>query len=114
MTVHLIPHSHDDVGWLKTVDEYFSGAEYQIQKAGVEIIITNVINELLNDSVKRFSQVEMKFFTMWWKYQTDAMKDNVRMLVREGRLEFLNAGWSMSDEACPHYEDFINNMMVGH
>ena len=23
--VHLIPHSHDDVGWLKTVDEYFSG-----------------------------------------------------------------------------------------
>ncbi len=56
----------------------------------------------------------MKFFTMWWKYQTDAMKDSVRMLVREGRLEFLNAGWSMSDEACPHYEDFINNMMVGH
>mgnify|MGYP001807300694 CR=1 FL=1 len=25
--VHLIPHSHDDVGWLKTVDEYFSGTQ---------------------------------------------------------------------------------------
>ena len=23
--VHLIPHSHDDLGWLKTVDMYFSG-----------------------------------------------------------------------------------------
>jgi hypothetical protein len=25
-TVHIVPHSHDDVGWRKTLDEYFDGA----------------------------------------------------------------------------------------
>lgn len=26
----------------------------------------------------------------------------------------LNGGWSMHDEACPTYEDMINNHMIGH
>jgi hypothetical protein len=42
------------------------------------------------------------------------MKSDVRDLVSQGRLEILNAGWSMHDEACPHYEDMINNMQMGH
>lgn len=56
----------------------------------------------------------MKFFTMWWDLQTDAKKDQVRQLVKSGRLEMLNAGWSMHDEANPHYEDMITNMQKGH
>ena len=56
----------------------------------------------------------MKFFSMWWERQTDDMKTKVRALVNEGRLEFVNGGWSMHDEACTHYEDQINNMMFGH
>ena len=112
--VHLIPHSHDDVGWLKTPDEYFSGSDQDIQQAGVSNIIGTAMLELINDPKKRFSQVEIKFFSMWWDEQDENMHENVRRLVREGRLEFINGGWSMHDEACTHYDDAMNNMLIGH
>ena len=114
LTVHMVHHTHDDVGWLKTVDEYYSGIDDQIQRVQVELILDSTIEELIKDKKKRFSYVEMKFFSMWWKDQTDIMKEQVRELVTDGRLELLNAGWSMHDEACPYYEDMINNMMAGH
>ncbi len=56
----------------------------------------------------------MKFLSMWWDDQDDELKSQVRGLVNQGRLEIVNAGWSMHDEACTHYEDMINNMMYGH
>ena len=112
--VHVIPHTHDDVGWKKTPDQYFSGSKLKTHKGNIELIIDTVIRELLVDPEKRFSLVEMKFFSMWWKYQTEGLKNEVRKLVKEERLEFLNAGWSMHDEACPHFEDMINNMLHGH
>ena len=75
--------------------------------------LDTVIVELLRDPNRRYTQVEMKFFQMWWVKQTEDTKSAVRMLAKEGRLEFINAGWSMHDEACAHYEDMIDNMMFG-
>jgi len=67
----MVHHTHDDVGWLKTVDEYYSGVNNSIQRVEVELILDGVIRELLLDEKKRFSYVEMKFFTMWWDKQND-------------------------------------------
>lgn len=61
----------------------------------------------------RFIYVEMGFFTTWWKEQSQATKDIVHQLVEEGRLEFINGGWCMNDEATPHYNDIIDQMTWG-
>jgi hypothetical protein len=85
-----------------------------VAQASVQLIIDTVIDELMMDPKKKFTYVEMKFFSMWWRQQSDDMKNKVRQLVQQGRLEIVNGGWSMHDEACTHYEDMINNMMFGH
>ena len=47
--VHAIPHTHDDTGWKKTVDEYYYGFNNkEIQPAEVQMIIDTVIQELKN------------------------------------------------------------------
>ena len=115
ITVHLIAHTHDDVGWLKNVDQYYTGSkEQQLQQAEVNLIISEAVNALKSDPNRKFTYVEMKFFSMWWDRQDKETQDFVKKMVKEGRWEFVNAGWSMHDEAAPHYEDMINNMMKGH
>ena len=93
---------------------YYTGTNNKVQVAQVHLILTNVVNELMKDPRRKFTYVEMGFFSMWWRDQTDDTKAIVRGLVKSGRFEFINGGWSMHDEACTHYEDMINNMMAGH
>lgn len=41
------------------------------------------------------------------------MRDNVRMLVNEGRLVFIGGAWSMNDEAGTHYQSIIDHFTWG-
>ncbi|XP_027051348.1 lysosomal alpha-mannosidase-like [Pocillopora damicornis] len=113
LQVHLVPHTHDDVGWLKTVDEYYYGANNSIQHAGVQYILDSVIPQLTADSSKRFIYVEIAFFERWWNEQNKAMKREVKRLVANKQLEFINAGWCMNDEATTHYNAIIDQMTYG-
>ena len=113
VNIHFVPHTHDDVGWLKTIDQYFYGANDSIQVAGVRYILDSVILELLLDSNRHFIYVEMAFFMRWWREQDEVMRANVRKLVSAGQLEFINGGWCMNDEAGTHYNAIIDQMSLG-
>ncbi len=113
LQVHLVAHTHDDVGWLKTVDEYFYGANNSIQHAGVQYILDSVVPALQQNKDRKFIYVEIAFFKRWWDQQDERMKGIVKELVRNRQLEFINGGWSMNDEAATHYNAIIDQMTLG-
>ncbi|CAF2951488.1 unnamed protein product [Rotaria sp. Silwood2] len=113
LNVHIVPHTHDDVGWLKTVDQYFYGNRNDIQHAAVQYILDSVIQALLENADRRFIYVEIAFFWRWWRQQTEDMQNTVRKLVNEGHLEFISGGWSMNDEGVTHYNSIIDQHSLG-
>mmetsp|Transcript_56397 Transcript_56397/g.134643 ORF Transcript_56397/g.134643 Transcript_56397/m.134643 type:complete len:987 (-) Transcript_56397:208-3168(-) len=112
--VHIVPHTHDDVGWLKTVDEYFTGQNNSIQRAYVRLILDTVVRCLEQNPDRKFTYVETAFFARWWRQQDNSTRQLVRRLVSSGQLEFSNGGWCMHDEAATHFLDMIDQTTLGH
>jgi len=57
--------------------------------------------------------VETAFLWRWWEEQDEWNRNSLKTLVDEGRLQLLNGGWVMSDEAVPHYSALIDQMTLG-
>jgi alpha-mannosidase II len=57
--VLLIPHSHTDPGWLKTVDEYYI--------ENVRYILYNIVTELDRDPSRRFTWAETCYLKMFYE-----------------------------------------------
>ena len=55
INIHMVPHSHDDVGWKETVDEYYSQGRIQIKK-----IYDSVIRALVRKENRRFVCFKVK------------------------------------------------------
>ncbi|XP_049884045.1 lysosomal alpha-mannosidase-like isoform X1 [Pectinophora gossypiella] len=113
LNVHIVPHTHDDVGWLKTVDQYYYGSANSIQVAGVQYILDTVVKELWANPKRRFIYVETFFFWKWWVRQSDDVRHKVHVLVRQGRLQFVGGAWSMNDEAAAHYHSTVDQFTWG-
>lgn len=114
LNVHLVPHTHDDVGWLKTVDQYYVGSNNSIQGACVQNVLDSVVPALLADKNRKFIYVEQAFFQRWWRDQSETVQSTVKQLVSSGQLELINGGMCMHDEAVPHYIDMIDQTTLGH
>uniref|UniRef100_A0A8C5DW01 mannosyl-oligosaccharide 1,3-1,6-alpha-mannosidase n=1 Tax=Gouania willdenowi TaxID=441366 RepID=A0A8C5DW01_GOUWI len=90
LEVFLVPHSHNDPGWLKTFDDY-----YQDQ---TRHILDNMLTQLSLDD---------RCFLFF--YQSDC-----EHLVKAGQLELVTGGWVMPDEANSHYFALLDQLIEGH
>jgi hypothetical protein len=104
--IFLVPHTHDDVGWQKTVGAYFDSS--------VTHILSTVTADLTANRHHRFIWSEVKWLEMWWPLQSADTQQKFKQVVSNGQFEFVGAGWSQSDEVTPSYRDMIDNTVTGH
>eukprot|EP01083_Nonionella_stella_P276753 940645_1 len=112
LNVHIVCHSHDDVGWVHTMDEYYEGNNTEFQC--VKCTLDSVIKSLLENPERKFIEVEVSYFSRWYNSKDSSVQDIVQRLVKSGSLEFIGGGWSMNDEATTHYQAIIDQMALGH
>lgn len=63
----------------------FHTAHSEIQQAGVQYILDTMYDALMKDPKRKFIYVEIAFFYRWWNEQNDEVKNNVKILVNEGK-----------------------------
>ncbi|XP_053624803.1 alpha-mannosidase 2 [Plodia interpunctella] len=106
LKVFVVPHSHNDPGWLKTFEQYF---EWKTKN-----ILNNVVRKLHEYRNMTFIWAEISFLSAWWDRAHPVKQKAMKKLIKEGRLEITTGGWVMPDEACTHIYALVDQFIEGH
>lgn len=105
-TYNFVLHTHNDPGWILTMEEY--------ERLSVDQIISEMVDTLQekkgNDH--KFSYTDISFLHSWI-VRNPERKEEIKQLIKRGQLEILNGGISMHDQACTYFDEILNNYEYG-
>lgn len=105
LKVFVVPHSHNDPGWIQTFEEYY--------ERSTKSIFANMVRHLTDNEAMRLIWAEISYFARWYDNLGKETQASVRKLVKQGRLEFVSGGWVMPDEANSHWYSIIEQLAEG-
>ena len=105
----LLPHSHQDAGFIVTyshVRDKLCDRTYQT----IFECLSALVPTLRGAST---SQRFQNFFSHWFDSQNNPVQARVRELVAAGQYGFVEGGWVQPDEGCTTYQGRINEATLG-
>lgn len=122
----IVPHSHNDPGWLKTFINYFQSDSRQI--------LNLVITKMQEYTDMTFIWSEISFLQLWWDQAHPTKQRALKQLIQQGRFEvninfqrlqarrlknltkfqITTGGWVMTDEANVHIYAMLDQLIEGH
>ncbi|KAK2168413.1 hypothetical protein LSH36_17g13000 [Paralvinella palmiformis] len=106
LKIILVPHSHNDPGWHKTVFGYFQDQ--------TKPTLDNMVNKLIKYPNMTFIWAESIFLHMWYQDSSPHTQAQLKKLIKRGQLEIVSGSWIVPDEANPHYFALVDQMIEGH
>ncbi|KAJ8308818.1 hypothetical protein KUTeg_013692 [Tegillarca granosa] len=100
--VIIVPHSHQDPGWLFTFQHYYN--------IYTKSTLDNMVDKLSGHPQWRFIWSEVIFLSKWWSEASIVQKQK----FKRGQLEIVTGGWVMTDEGTAHYVAMLDQLIEGH
>ncbi|BHF82614.1 Alpha-mannosidase 2 [Sparganum proliferum] len=105
LEVVVLPHSHQDPGWVQTFNEYLAHK--------TKPCLDSTLDFLDKNKQGRFIYAEVSFLEGWWSGLTVSERTAFTRLVRDGQWEIATGGWVMNDEAASHYAATATQLTEG-